>query len=98
MAASNTKSVAKEAVQCMICMEYDGFLKCDIKCLSCSHIICTECIMNLSEVYIEQHDCTTCRYVTLLVIGIILSWLFWDDLVSASPVIMFINCLDVGSR
>ena len=98
MAEANTKSEAKEASQCMICMEYDRFLKCDIKSLSCSQVVCTECIMNLAKVSIEQYDCTTCRYVTLFVIGYILSSLFWGDWVSASLVIMFINCLDVGSR
>ena len=63
MATANQKSVAEEAVQCMICIEYDGFLKCDIKQLPCSHVLCTNCILNLHEISAEQHDCTTCRYV-----------------------------------
>ena len=64
MASAKQKSVAEEAVQCMIhvCMEYDGFLKCDIKLIRpCSHVLCTECLLNLSSVSTEDHPCKTCR-------------------------------------
>ena len=61
MASSKKKSVAEEAVQCMICMEYDGFLKCDIKLLPCSHILCTECLLQLSAVSNDDHSCKQCR-------------------------------------
>ena len=61
MASSMGKDKAEMAVQCMICMEYDGFLKCDIKLLPCSHVLCEECLLNLSAVSIEDHDCETCR-------------------------------------
>ena len=63
MASLKQISVAEEAVQCMICMEYDGFLKCDIKLLPCSHVLCTVCLLNLSSVSTEDHPCKTCRYV-----------------------------------
>ena len=66
MASLKQKSVVEEAVQCMICMEYDGFLKCDIKRLPCSHKLCTVCLLNLSSVSSEDHPCTTCRYVVAM--------------------------------
>ena len=63
MASSKQKCVTEEAVQCMICMEYDDFLKCDIKLIRpCSHVLCTVCLLNLSSVSTKDHPCKTCRY------------------------------------
>ena len=60
-AAADQKSETEETVQCMICLEYEEFLKCDIKLLPCSHVLCTECLLNLSAVSTEDHPCKTCR-------------------------------------
>ena len=61
MAAADQKSETEEAVQCMICLEYEEFLKCDIKLLPCSHVLCAECLFNIHTVSIRIHPCQICR-------------------------------------
>ena len=61
MAEEDQKQKVEEGVQCMYCLEYEEFLKCDIKRLPCSHILCTECLLNLYSVSAKIHGCQICR-------------------------------------
>ena len=60
-AAADQKSETEEAVQCMICLEYEEFMECDIKRLPCSYELCTECLFNIYTVSTRIHPCQICR-------------------------------------
>ena len=56
------------AVQCQICMEYEPHLNDPKRVESCSHVLCRDCLLNLSQVSTLDFSCTTCRYLLVDII------------------------------
>ena len=66
MAATSSRigqSEEEVAVQCHICMEYEPHLNDPKRVELCSHVLCRDCLLNLSQVSTIDFSCTTCRYL-----------------------------------
>ena len=67
MAATSSRISQSEdeevAVQCQICMKYEPHLNDPKRVELCSHVLCKDCLLNLSQVTTLDFACTTCRYL-----------------------------------